>query len=75
MAFEESGQGHWSGGAGSVPVTRMGELLGLPEGVDRKHPRLGRRGSGSGSGMAESEGLMAEEDDKGMSVHAHAIAA
>ena len=76
MAFEESGQGRWSGGADSVPVTRIGELLGLPEGVDRKHPRLGRRGSGSesGSGMLESENLIGD-DDKDVRVKAHAMVA
>lgn len=74
MAFEGGGQGHWSGGADSVPVTRIGELLGLPEGVDGRHPRLGRRRSGSRGGMAESESLMGD-GDKGIRVRAHAMAA
>ena len=67
LAYEEAGQGHWSGGANSVPLTRRNDLLGVPEGVDTTHPRLGRVGrpseSGIGFGMPESESLMG---DKGM---------
>lgn len=66
LAYEEAGQGHWSGGADSVPLTRKNELIGVPEGVDAKHPRLGRvrRHSHSGSvasGTPESESLMGDK--------------
>ena len=68
LAYEEAGQGHWSGGADSVPLMKNGDLIGVPEGVDTTHPRLGRlwRHSESGSvitGAPEIESLMG---DKGM---------
>ena len=51
LAYEEAGQGHWSGGASSVPVMRKGDKIGVPEGVDTTHPRLAsvRRHSEGGS--------------------------
>ena len=66
LAYEEAGQGFWIGGANSVPVTRENDLLGVPEGVDANHPRLGRAWRDSDNGSAanatmESESLM---DDK-----------
>ena len=69
LAYEEVGQGHWSGGASSVLVTRKNDLLGVLEGVDTTHSRLGRvrRHSDDGGSMAirtpENESLMG---DKGM---------
>lgn len=69
LAYEEAGQGQWSGGARSVPVTRKNDRIGVPEGVDTTHPRLGRvrrhsDGGGSvGAGTPENESLMG---DKGM---------
>ncbi|KAL8687209.1 MAG: hypothetical protein Q9218_006557 [Villophora microphyllina] len=44
LAYEEAGQGHWSGGANTVPLTRKGDTMGLPRNADVKHPRLGRCG-------------------------------
>ncbi len=49
-----------------MPVTRKDETIGVPEGVDAKHPRLGlvRRQSESGSGASrapESESLMGDK--------------
>lgn len=44
LAYEEAGQGHWSGGANTVPLTREGDTMGLPRNTDMKHPRLGRHG-------------------------------
>ncbi|KAL9065715.1 MAG: hypothetical protein Q9161_008050 [Pseudevernia consocians] len=66
LAYEEAGQGHWSGGADSVPVMKNGDLIGVPEGVDTTHPRLGRlwRHSESGSvitGAPEIESLMGDK--------------
>ncbi|KAK4697740.1 hypothetical protein P7C71_g386, partial [Lecanoromycetidae sp. Uapishka_2] len=63
LAYEESGQGVWSGGMDSVPVTRKGDRLGIPEGVDMVHPRLGRRWDQQHGAAQESMGLMG---DKGM---------
>ena len=69
LAYEEAGHGHWSGGASSVPVTRKNDLIGVPEGVDTTHPRLGRvrRHSDDAGSVAvsapENESLMG---DKGM---------
>ena len=67
LAYEEAGQGHWSGGASSVPITRKDDLIGVPEGVDTIHPRLGRvrRHSDGGSvatGAPESESLMGDKE-------------
>lgn len=66
LAYEEAGQGYWSGGASSVPVTRQNDLLGIPEGVDAHHPRLGRAWRHSDNGRAanatmESESLMGDK--------------
>ena len=67
LAYEEAGQGHWNGGASSVPVTRKNDLLGIPEGVDTTHPRLGRvrRHSEDGGSVAnsapENEGLIGDK--------------
>lgn len=76
LAYEEAGQGHWSGGAKSVPVTRKNDLMGVPEGVDTTHPRLGRVGRPSesgnvGTGTPESESLMG---DKGMGYKVESVA-
>ncbi len=62
LAYEEAGQGYWTGGASSVPVTRENDLLGIPEGVDPKHPRLGRAENGSAANETmESESLMGDK--------------
>ena len=76
LAYEEAGQGHWRGGAASVPLTRRNDLIGVPEGVDTTHPRLGRvrRPFESGSvatGTLESESLMG---DKGMRYRGEPVA-
>ena len=64
LAYEEAGQGQWSGGTDSVPVTRRGDKLGIPETVDGKHPRLSRLWEQSGSGgqiSPEAEGLIDQQ--------------
>lgn len=64
LAYEEAGQGHWTGGADSVPLTRKHDVLGLPDGADPRHPRLSRmrRHSVSGSSRTpESESLMGDK--------------
>ncbi|KAL2039171.1 hypothetical protein N7G274_008220 [Stereocaulon virgatum] len=61
MAHEEAGQGHWTGGASSYPLTRTGDKLGVPEGVDSVHPLLSktrRQYSDGENGAPEAEGLM-----------------
>lgn len=66
LAYEEAGQGHWSGAVSSVPVTRKHDTFGIPRDVDATHPRLGRvqRQSGAyGRGTPEAVGLM---NEKGM---------
>ena len=68
LAYEGAGQGEWRGGAASVPVTRRGDMLGMPMGVDKTHPRLSNvlaRGEVTyvGAGAPEAEGLM--NDGKG----------
>ena len=73
LAFEEAGQGSWSGGADSVPLTRKDEVLGLPEGVDTKHPRLGRPMRDSESGTSETPENESLMGDKGMRYRDHGI--
>ena len=61
LAYEEAGQGQWSGGTDSVPITRKGDKFGMPEPVDSKHPRLSRVRRQSGScaeEIPEAEGLI-----------------
>lgn len=64
MAYEEAGQGHWSGGADSVPVTEKGDRIGVPRPVDGKHPRLSQISGRpeqidiGADEVAETEGLM-----------------
>ena len=67
LAYEEAGQGHWSRGATSVPLTRRNDLIGVPEGVDTTHPRLGRvrrpyESGGVAAGTLESESLMGDKE-------------
>ena len=74
LAYEGAGQGQWSGGSSSVPVTRRGDLLGMPVGVDKRHPRFNSepgRGVaylGAGAGAPEAEGLMGDGKGAGQSV-------
>ncbi|KAH8880208.1 hypothetical protein GQ53DRAFT_670404 [Thozetella sp. PMI_491] len=42
LAHEASGIGTWSGGAASVPVTQLGDCLGVLDVVDPTHPKLRR---------------------------------
>ena len=61
LAFEEAGQGTWSGGTSFVPVTKKGNRIGVPRGVDVRHPRLSRawRQSGTDVGVdSEAQSLM-----------------
>ena len=73
LAYEEAGQGHWSGGASGVPVTEKDERIGLPKPVDRSHPRLSHHHQtcsqqaeqqevGGGDDASEDEGLMARKE-------------
>ena len=64
LAYEEAGQGQWSGGTDAVPVTTKGQTFGMPKHVDRLHPRLGQRPGVQetayfiGSGGPEEDGLI-----------------
>lgn len=42
LAYEEAGQGTWTGGSSAIPVTAPGDRIGLPKGADRHHPRLSK---------------------------------
>ena len=73
LAYEEAGQGHWMGGAASVPVTTKGDKIGVPRDVDPTHPRLSRAGGPSVThyqSPPEAESLM---ESKGMSYRAEPI--
>lgn len=56
LAYEGAGQGNWSNCADSIPITREGERLGIPEMVDKDHPRLARSLSHSSTNVRNSEG-------------------
>ena len=79
LAYEEVGQGQWSGGLDAIPVTVKGDTFGLPADVDKLHPRLGANRSNelkdtayhNGAGTPESEGLMGGKN--GASTTAHAV--
>ena len=44
LAYEAAGQGAWTGGADTIPVTQRGDLMGVPEfHADSKHPTLQMR--------------------------------
>ena len=66
MAYEEVGQGVWSGKASLVLITEMGNLLGFPELADSKHPQLGKvnrtqeqnKSAHADVGVTETDGLM-----------------
>ncbi|KAL8705019.1 MAG: hypothetical protein Q9201_001864 [Fulgogasparrea decipioides] len=58
LAFEEGGQGRWSGGTDAVPTTSKDELLGFKSGLNKNHPRLAGNGYSSvqpADELAESE--------------------
>ena len=61
LAYEEAGQGRWTGGASAVPVTIEHDKMGVPKNVDTNHPRLNQSGVGSVAYLSETperEGLM-----------------
>ena len=70
LAYEEAGLGLWRGGDSAVPVTRRGDVFGMPVGMDGRHVRLEkgvwqqREGEGYGRGSEsialESEGLISK---------------
>lgn len=44
LAYEAAGQGTWTGGADSVPITKQGDLIRVPDfHADSKHPTLRMR--------------------------------
>lgn len=44
LAYEAAGQGAWTGGANSIPITKRGDLIGGPEfHADSRHPTLHMR--------------------------------
>ena len=61
LAYEEAGQGYWENCGNSIPITKEGELLGVPEGVDKDHPRLTRTHNEPHSIVNGSEGDNAHE--------------
>lgn len=65
LTYEEAGQGEWCGGVGAVPLTREGDVIGVPEGVDVRHPRLGNDCDGNKS-SGEAARLMVVDGVKGM---------
>jgi len=53
LAYEAAGQGTWTGGTSSVPTTKPEDQLGIPNGVDRDHPRLEPRRNMMDSGVED----------------------
>ncbi|KAI9813762.1 MAG: hypothetical protein M1827_003552 [Pycnora praestabilis] len=58
LAYEEAGMGKWTGGTIAVPVTKKGDLFGLPSSVDPVHPRLGTQPRSSSAERFEKDGLL-----------------
>lgn len=64
LAYEEAGQGDWTGCAGPVPVTKNYDKIGVPKDVDEKHPRLSlmsgqpEKNDGDSVESGETESLM-----------------
>lgn len=61
LAYEEAGQGQWSGGAGSVPILLNSAKIGLPRNVNMAHPRLSHKAEQAGTTnpqAPEEEALM-----------------
>ena len=54
LAYEEAGQGVWSGGAGVVPTTRMDDRIGIPRNVNKAHPKLSGSAESAPNGRPES---------------------
>lgn len=41
LAYEAAGQGTWTGGANSIPITKQGDLIRVPDfHIDSRHPTL-----------------------------------
>ena len=66
LAYEEAGQGRWSGCAGSVPVTEKNDRIGVPSLVDGMHPRLS-----PASGQLEQVDLAGDDSAEAESLMAH----
>ena len=64
LAYEEAGQGEWTGCADPVPVTKKYDKIGVPKDVDEKHPRLSHtsgqpeKKDGDSVDSGETESLM-----------------
>ncbi|KAL8792003.1 MAG: hypothetical protein Q9195_005421 [Heterodermia aff. obscurata] len=61
LAYEEAGQGEWSGGAESVPILLNNAKIGLPRNANVTHPRLSQKAEQDGAISAqtpEEEALM-----------------
>ena len=62
LAYEEAGQGNWSGCAGSVPVMKKSDRIGVPNCVDEMHPRLSQRSGQHGQVLAASDDTAEAEE-------------
>ena len=62
LAYEEAGQGRWSGGVGSVPILLDNANIGLPRNADIAHPRLSQKVGTSSPQAPEEEGLMDQKN-------------
>ena len=66
LAYEEAGQGQWSGGDGSVPILLNNATIGLPREVDEAHPRLSQKVTQSGTTSLQAPEEEALMDQKNM---------
>jgi hypothetical protein len=64
LAYEEAGQGTWTGGANAVPVMMMEDRIGIPRNVDKMHPKL----RVSGHGRPESHISLQSQPQSDMSL-------
>ncbi|KAL9638460.1 MAG: hypothetical protein Q9164_001539 [Protoblastenia rupestris] len=67
LAYEEAGQGHWSGGADAVPLARKDENFGFIGEIDKKHPRFRKDESRNDSGDEITPEARSLIDGKNMS--------
>lgn len=83
LAFEEAGQGTWTGGTDAVPMTKAYELVGIGSEPNKHHPRLWNtrppignsdEGDGDAEAVGYAEGRMGSDNHiKGNMLVAHGM--
>ena len=71
LAFEEAGQGTWTGGTDAVPMTEADELVGIGLEPDKHHPRLSHFARNSDDLDEDTEAIGYGERYKGNALVTH----